>query len=637
LIACVVGRFRVLSVLFTGALCAAGVWLAAPAAASAAVRYASPTGVASPGCVAASPCDIVTAVNDAASGDTVIIEDGTYGSPSTLDTTLSDNGNRLTIEGASTGLNRPVIIDDAGIELSGTGTSLSDIDLQVEPGGGNGIEVYGSVSVTRVMSQADAEAGDACDVSDAATITDSVCWEATSGSGSALAVEPGGTATTVVLRNDTIVGANDGLYNAGQTVTAVDCILQGGGSSKADVYNAGVVNTTLTDDEYTYVVGTFGTGGSTGQVSASPTFVDPSNGDFHEQPASASLGKGLDDSANGTYDFDGNLREIAGDTDIGAYEYVSAMPTAMTGAATGIGLSGATMSGMFNAGGAAASYQFDYGTTPALGSSTTRVSMLGTSGPEAASARLTGLAPGGTFYYHLEVATAVGTVFGSEESFKTYAATPPSIMISAPSSDTVYTRGQVVDADYVCTDNSGGSGIVSCAGSAASGQAIDTSMDGLHSFTVTAIDGVGVRAAETVRYTVESVPRLSGLRVTPRRFTALRRGGPVTSDRHAGASVRYRDSLSALTTFRVYREDLRHGHSCLIASVSTLAQRATSCVRLVQVGSFKHTDHAGAVELRFSGRVGGRTLSVGSYVLKATAVLAGEKSGTVSALFTILS
>jgi hypothetical protein len=105
-----------------------------------------------------------------------------------------------------------------------------------------------------------------------------------------------------------------------------------------------------------------------------------------------------------------------------------------------------------------------------------------------------------------------------------------------------------------------------------------------------------------------------------------------------GASVSYRDSLPAKTAFLVYREEAgrRRGRSCVKASSSTFAQRARSCVRPVLVGSLTHMDHAGAVNFRFSGRVDGRTLSAASYVLKATAALANEKSGTVSALFTIL-
>ncbi|NIO45721.1 MAG: hypothetical protein GTN77_02740, partial [Planctomycetales bacterium] len=46
--------------------------------------------------------------------------------------------------------------------------------------------------------------------------------------------------------------------------------------------------------------------------------------------------------------------------------------------------------------------------------------------------------------------------------------TPPSITISAPTV-TTYALNQVVLADYSCSDESGGSGLATCAGPVASG------------------------------------------------------------------------------------------------------------------------------------------------------------------------
>jgi len=80
-------------------------------------------------------------------------------------------------------------------------------------------------------------------------------------------------------------------------------------------------------------------------------------------------------------------------------------------------------------------------------------------------------------------------------------ATPPSITISAPT-DTTYALNQGVLADYSCSDESGGSGLATCAGPVASGSPIDTATVGLKTFTVTAADNAGNTASQSVSYTV---------------------------------------------------------------------------------------------------------------------------------------
>jgi hypothetical protein len=62
----------------------------------------------------------------------------------------------------------------------------------------------------------------------------------------------------------------------------------------------------------------------------------------------------------------------------------------------------------------------------------------------------------------------------------------------------VYSQGQVVNAAYSCND--GGSGLTSCSGPVANGNAIDTS-NGPHTFTVTAKDAAGNTSSATVSYT----------------------------------------------------------------------------------------------------------------------------------------
>ena len=119
---------------------------------------------------------------------------------------------------------------------------------------------------------------------------------------------------------------------------------------------------------------------------------------------------------------------------------------------------------------------------------------------------------------------------------------PPSVTVSSPSGGARYTLGQVVHASYACQDATGGSGIAcghavghdqlpgkrgaihtqgrscppatpartapvgpgiaSCTGPVATGQPIDTTTVGRHTFMVTATSKDGQTATSTITYTV---------------------------------------------------------------------------------------------------------------------------------------
>jgi hypothetical protein len=96
----------------------------------------------------------------------------------------------------------------------------------------------------------------------------------------------------------------------------------------------------------------------------------------------------------------------------------------------------------------------------------------------------------------------------------------------------VYTPGQVVLANYSCTD--GGSGVATCVGSVAKDAGIDTGTPGVKTFTVNAIDNVGNASTASVTYTVRSAD------VTPPELTARcapPSGNPVVAGRDAGSGV----------------------------------------------------------------------------------------------------
>lgn len=80
--------------------------------------------------------------------------------------------------------------------------------------------------------------------------------------------------------------------------------------------------------------------------------------------------------------------------------------------------------------------------------------------------------------------------------------TPPVVTIDRPADDAGYDLGSTVTAAFACADEDGGSGVAECAGSAADGEAIDTSSPGEHAFTVTTTDQAGNARAATVHYRV---------------------------------------------------------------------------------------------------------------------------------------
>jgi hypothetical protein len=114
-------------------------------------------------------------------------------------------------------------------------------------------------------------------------------------------------------------------------------------------------------------------------------------------------------------------------------------------------------------------------------------------------------------------------------------------------------------------------------------------------------------------------PALAGLALRPARFAASRRG--------RGTRVSFRLSEAGRVRFRVERElpGRRRGGRCV---APRRAPRGRACTRRARVrGSFEHDGRAGANTLRFRGRVAGRALRPGRYVLVATPLAADGRPG----------
>ncbi len=87
----------------------------------------------------------------------------------------------------------------------------------------------------------------------------------------------------------------------------------------------------------------------------------------------------------------------------------------------------------------------------------------------------------------------------------------PAASVTSPASGAIYLVGQSVSSNFICSEGVGGPGISTCVNQSnqASGQSVDTSAPGAHTFTITATSGDGQTAHSTVSYIVAAGPSAS--------------------------------------------------------------------------------------------------------------------------------
>ena len=119
----------------------------------------------------------------------------------------------------------------------------------------------------------------------------------------------------------------------------------------------------------------------------------------------------------------------------GTFTTIAPGPQVVTGAASSIGTTSATISGTVNPEGQDTSDHFDYGTSPNFGSSTSAATLGSGSTDTSVSATIGGLQPGVTYYYRLVATNLTGTDNGGQATFTTNSL-PPAVTTGNASSVT---------------------------------------------------------------------------------------------------------------------------------------------------------------------------------------------------------
>jgi hypothetical protein len=108
-----------------------------------------------------------------------------------------------------------------------------------------------------------------------------------------------------------------------------------------------------------------------------------------------------------------------------AHRLVDTRPWVAVGAATGIGVTTATITGTVNPSAAATTWYFEWGPTTAYGSQTTFTAAGAGSADVSVSVPLSGLGAGNAYHYRLLATNSFGTATSTDRSFTTLLTSPP--------------------------------------------------------------------------------------------------------------------------------------------------------------------------------------------------------------------
>ena len=125
-------------------------------------------------------------------------------------------------------------------------------------------------------------------------------------------------------------------------------------------------------------------------------------------------------------------------------------------------------------------------------------------------------------------------------------------------------------------------------------------------------------------------PQDSALKLKPASFS-------TKAHKHRGTTISYLDTEAAVTKFTI--KSLSNGYrsgrgACkALKSHHKRPRHSKACTVAKTVGSFSHTDIAGANTVSFSGQLHGHLLTPGNYLLEATPTINALRGRTETAHF----
>jgi hypothetical protein len=247
--------------------------------------------------------------------------------------------------------------------------------------------------------------------------------------------QSGASATTVYLEQSTILGTGTGtgaaVFNLAGTGSAqmnmYDTIVRGFATPISEQSDMPSHPAAFVGDFNAYTGTPTGPVSSTNVYTADPQFVSPADGNYRLAADSPLLDQdafALQIIREPAVDLADSVRIINGARDLGAYERLLA-PTAETTDATDVTQTGAAVGGTVGGGGGIARVQVLYGTTDAYGSSADAPDTPADLTTHATGVPLTGLQPGTTYHYAVEVTNSTATVRSADHTFTTAAIPPP--------------------------------------------------------------------------------------------------------------------------------------------------------------------------------------------------------------------
>ncbi len=316
-------------------------------------------------------------------------------------------------------------------------------------------------------------------------------------------------------------------------------------------------------------------------------------------------------------------------------------PTAVTGAASGVGPTGATVGGTVNPNGQPTTWYVEYGTTTAYGSKTAVQDAGSGTTSKAVSIGLSGLGAGKTYHFRLVAQSSAGTTTGLDATFVT--AEPPVATTSAASSiaSTTVTLNGRVDPngrattylfEFGTTTAYGSKTSASSAGSGTSSTAVSKPVSGLkagtlYHFRLVATSDAGTSTGADLTFTTQAPPTVVTTPATGIGPTSATLGGTVNPNgRSTSVYVEYGTTTSYGS--RTSSRSAGSGTSVITVAipVSNLVSGVTYHFRLVATSALGTTRGADAA---FS-TLGAPVVATGPVELGSLSIGSVRVNGTVN-------